>query len=426
MKIKKKRFKDDEANRRKKSRHTRDDGSEGSDEEEEEEEENANRDVRSSSISEEEATSALVCAANLLFHCVDQPLFNIHARDFKICSPPPLPLSGRKRRRGPTAGTVSSTASLNDTALDEREGLLQPTKSVGDLSSSSSSDSLLNAVDNEGTSSLVASSCKETDPLWSSLMEAAVQFCTQQEEEEEEEEEEQEEEEEEEETSRSRNSNKKRRMDGKGKRRLRERKGRGKEDEDERDRKSCKENEELKKKKKKEKWRVPGLDLFGAFVVVRIQQLFTSTRGKADCHQMLTQVVQEWREAAAALGKRKDEDEEEEEEKKTDNDEDRREKKGDKEKTQQDSKKTQLLLSLHGQLQQMYAHMAAAAKMTALLSLLQSNCPSLIPRPPQHLSLQQLLDFQQILQKQGEALRMKLEKEHFTEIKSLVKEEKEE
>lgn len=78
---KKKRFKDEKSTRSQENKTDRRPTSARSTEKDSDEQKVDEDDLHVSSIlSEQEVTSAVAWAANILFHCVDQPLFNVHVR----------------------------------------------------------------------------------------------------------------------------------------------------------------------------------------------------------------------------------------------------------------------------------------------------------------------------------------------------------
>ncbi|KFG50826.1 hypothetical protein TGFOU_218800 [Toxoplasma gondii FOU] len=409
---------------------------------------NATRDKR-----DEEQGAAVAAAANLLFHCVDQPLFNILG-SFPLFSSAcaVVDVSSKKKKRRPSyspssspssASSSSSSSSVSPSsfsssspssrssssspqeqnreqmrsawfssvkveatgAAKEREmGLRESQQAEGGRDSRRNEDEFV-GPSRPLSDSLVPANAEETEgsARWSALIDAAIDFCVRREEE----------------TSpasspsspSSSSSSSSSSSPASSSSRQKEtggRKGRGckrrrsrsdEEGSEERDAEKEQNEKKAEKGKKEEKegdkWRLPGIDLCGAFVAVRVQQLWTASQGQGDCREMINQALREWRTAGAALASGSLPDEGKSED-------GRGEVCEIQEENDACTQSVKLLLSLHKQLRQMYEHMAAASRMAALLSLLRSSSPRV--QQPRFLSMRELLDVNCLLQAQASLL----------------------
>ncbi|CBZ55733.1 conserved hypothetical protein [Neospora caninum Liverpool] len=357
---------------------------------------------------EEERADAMACAANLLFHCVDQPLFNVHGA-FPLFSAAcaAVDCSTKKKKRGrPPSSSGSSPSSPSaarearvatrsawpcvkseetGSAVKERRAAFQGVREKDERESQAREN------DSAGSSTLPLAGARmrgdadeetEASARWSALVEAAVEFCVRREEDapplfspp----------------SSPSSPSACKREARGvkRGRRPTKHRLS------------SSDEEPEKQAERDGDKWRFPGIDLCGAFVAVRVQQLWKASQGQGDCREMVNQALREWRVAGAALASSAAPTDE--------HDENAGGGEGDackEEKEDACSESISLLLSLHNQLRQMYEHMAAASRLTALLSLLRSSSPTL--QQPRFLNLREVLEVNRLLQTQASRLSQK-------------------
>ncbi|PFH37498.1 hypothetical protein BESB_039560 [Besnoitia besnoiti] len=342
-----------------------------------------------------ERAEAAACAADLLFHCVDQPLFNV-CGSFPLFSAAPACVDLYSKKLKHHRASLSSASATPDSsrgasggvkgeiASHERKGRQGASRETEDHNPSREPTAVAGERD-ASASETPASASGGSDPhgepatLWAALVDAAVDFCV--------------------------------RSEGPGgavrRGAARSASSRTKRGQRGKRRRASEDEEEAKRESEEGRWRMPGIDLCGAFVAVRVQQLWTASAGKGDCREMVAQAMREWRATGAALAGAdaaaagvkggREGDGETDSKAPTGN---------------ACAQSVSLLVSLHQQLREMYEHMAAASKMAALLTLLHSSSPALLPQAPRYLNLRELIDVNHVLHTQAGTLSEKAARFH--------------